>query len=176
MISGSGTCMAVAGAICLALGAPMSHAASDAGPAAPPAAASPEIASPDGVSPSIGAVSPRDIASTAGTSSPSEPARSRRLDLRAPDITQIYTARQIETLLARTTDPDMEEVHVQRSFQRPTMPVVWSGIAAPVWALLHPLQAWRILAPLPQEQTAGQAYQAPDATAGYLTPAALSYY
>lgn len=170
MISGSGTCRVAAGAICLMLGAAMSGVTADTAPTAPPAAVS-----PDGVSPSIGAASPRNIAFAAGPPSPSEPTRSRRLDLRAPDITRIYTARQIEALLARTTDPDMEEIHVQRSFQRSATPVVWRGIAAPAWALLHPLQAWRILAPLPQEQTTGHAYQAPDATAGYLVPAALSY-
>ena len=156
MISGSRTRLAV-GAICLALGAAMSHAASGAdrrSVAAPAVAASP---------------------GTEAIPQP-EPARLRRLDLRAPDIARIYTVRQIEALLAQTTDPDMEEVHVRRSFRRPATPVVWNGIAAPVWAMLHPLQAWRILAPLPQEQTAGQAYQAPDATAGYLVPAALSRY
>lgn len=169
MISSSGTCMAVAGAMCLALGASMSHAASDAGRAAPAVAVSPGVVPPGVIAP--GTVSPR-----AGTLRHPEPARPQRLDLRAPDIARIYTARQIEALLAQTADPDMEEVHVRRSFQRPATPVVWSGIAAPVWAMLHPLQAWRILAPLPPEQTADQAYQAPDATAGYLVPAALSRY
>jgi hypothetical protein len=26
---------------------------------------------------------------------------------------------------------------------------MWGGILAPVWAILHPTQAWRILAPIP---------------------------
>jgi hypothetical protein len=28
---------------------------------------------------------------------------------------------------------------------------VWPGLAAPVWALLHPAQAWRIFLPIPPE-------------------------
>jgi hypothetical protein len=28
---------------------------------------------------------------------------------------------------------------------------VWGGIAAPLWAVLHPTQAWRILLPIPPE-------------------------
>jgi len=28
---------------------------------------------------------------------------------------------------------------------------VWTGLAAPVWALLHPAQAWRIFLPIPPE-------------------------
>jgi hypothetical protein len=28
---------------------------------------------------------------------------------------------------------------------------VWTGLAAPVWALLHPAEAWRIFLPIPPE-------------------------
>lgn len=169
MICGSGTCMVVAGAICLALSAPMHRAAADATPAASAKLVSSGVPSPD-------AISTRAPVPGVTSSRHPESATPRRLDLRAPDIARIYTARQIEALLAQATDPDMEEIHVRRSFQRPAAPLVWNGIAAPVWAMLHPMQAWRILAPLPQEQTASQAYQAPDATAGYLVPAALVRY
>jgi hypothetical protein len=53
-------------------------------------------------------------------------------------------------------------------------PNVWGGIAAPLWAVLHPTQAWRIFAPLPPDQ-ARRAYNSKaDATAPYQVTAARS--
>lgn len=100
----------------------------------------------------------------------------RRLDLRAPDVTKIYSAQQLRSLLMQASGAELEEVQVRRPYTQPATPAVWRGIAAPFWAVLHPLQAWRILAPLPPEQTAGLQYQALDATSGYLVPAAAPRY
>jgi len=118
-----------------------------------------------------------EAASTTGPAAIRRAEAVRLMDLRAPDISRIYTERQIKDLLDQAARrAAMEEVQVQRVYQRPTAPQVWNGIAAPVWALLHPLQAWRILTPVPPEQTVGLAYQKPDATAGFLVPAALPHY
>ena len=42
-------------------------------------------------------------------------AANRSLDLRAPSITRLFTAQQIEMILARATDPELEHVEVEAS-------------------------------------------------------------
>lgn len=96
------------------------------------------------------------------------------LDLRAPDITKLYTAEQLNRILARTLKDDIEEVEVEgrRVPVEPRSPTVWGGIAAPIWAILHPTQAWRILAPLPPDQARALADTPAIAPRAYLEPAA----
>jgi hypothetical protein len=76
------------------------------------------------------------------------------LDLRAPDITKLYTPRQLDRLIAKMESDNIEEIEVEGArVPAPTFtPRVWPGIAAPFWALFHPTQAWRILAPIPPDQ------------------------
>ena len=83
------------------------------------------------------------------------PLPSRQLDLRAPDITQIYSREQINRVLAPTYADNIEEIEVEgaRAPPPPNTPNVWPAIAAPIWALLHPLQAWRIFVPMPPDRT-----------------------
>lgn len=95
------------------------------------------------------------------------------LDLRAPDINKLFTPAQIERALAGTRSLNIEEVEVEGPRVPPPTftPRVWPGIAAPVWALLNPTQAWRIFAPLPPDQA--RFPEGPrDMTEGYLEPAA----
>lgn len=98
----------------------------------------------------------------------------KRLDLRAPDITKLYTAEQLNRILARTLKDDIEEVEVEgrRVPLEPRTPTVWGGVAAPIWAVLHPTQSWRIFAPLPPDQARGLAELPAIAPRGYLEPAA----
>ncbi|MGH8188295.1 MAG: hypothetical protein ACREUC_17185 [Steroidobacteraceae bacterium] len=98
----------------------------------------------------------------------------KRLDLRAPDITKLYSAEQLNRMLARTLKDDIEEVEVEgrRVPLEPRTPAVWGGIAAPIWAILHPTQSWRIFAPLPPDQARGLADVPAIAPRGYLEPAA----
>lgn len=103
-------------------------------------------------------------------------ATATRLDLRVPKITEVYTEQQIAIFLARTRADDLDEVEVEgrRERRHPVTPNVWGGIAAPLWAVLHPTQAWRIFAPLPPDQ-ARRAYNSKaDATAPYQVTAARS--
>jgi hypothetical protein len=76
------------------------------------------------------------------------------LDLRPPDITKLYTPRQLDRLIAKMESDNIEEIEVEGArVPAPTFtPRVWPGIAAPFWALFHPTQAWRILAPIPPDQ------------------------
>jgi hypothetical protein len=100
------------------------------------------------------------------------PAPAKPLDLRAPDITKLYTREQLDRLLAQLNDT-IEEVEVEGApVPPPTFtPQVWGGIAAPLWALLHPLQAWRIIAPVAPDQARNIGNEKPDATSGFLEPA-----
>jgi len=76
------------------------------------------------------------------------------LDLRPPDITKLYTPRQLERMIAKMESDNIEEIEVEGArVPAPTFtPRVWPGIAAPFWALFHPTQAWRIFAPIPPDQ------------------------
>jgi hypothetical protein len=93
------------------------------------------------------------------------------LDLRPPDITKLYTHEQLERLIAKLEAENIEEVEVEGArVPSPTFtPRVWPAIAAPFWALLHPTQSWRILAPLPPDQAREVNNQRFD-TSGYLVP------
>jgi len=78
----------------------------------------------------------------------------QRLDLRIPDVTTILTPEQIQRILSKTFDANLEEVEVegQRTRIIPNTPDIPGGIAAPFWALAHPTQAWRIFLPLAPDQ------------------------
>ena len=98
--------------------------------------------------------------------------KSPRLNLRAPDITTVFTREEIDRVLRLTRDPDtIEEVEVERERAKrlpSTTPDIPPGIFAPFWALANPTQAWRILLPLPPDQ-AGK-IGSPDATDSYREP------
>jgi hypothetical protein len=96
----------------------------------------------------------------------------QELDLRAPDITKIYTSEQIDAYLAKAaSEDDSDAVEVESTREPPptVTPKVWSGLATPFWALLHPTQAWRIFFPIPPDQTRGEE-QKPDVTSSAYGP------
>jgi hypothetical protein len=76
------------------------------------------------------------------------------LDLRAPEVTKLYTQRQLERLIAKMEADFIERIEVEgaRVPSPEFTPRVWPGIAAPFWALFNPTQAWRIFAPIPPDQ------------------------
>lgn len=99
----------------------------------------------------------------------SEPAAPlEQLDLRAPDVTHLFTPEQIHQVLAASFRETIEEVEVEGERDIPATPRVWPGIFAPLWAIANPTQAWRIFAPLPPDQTRGMQYARVDATDSYL--------
>ena len=87
------------------------------------------------------------------------------LDLRAPSLHELYTEEQIDALLAKARSEEESDVEVEGTRERPptVTPEIWPAIAAPFWALLHPTDAWRIIFPLPPDQTRGK-QEKPDAT------------
>jgi hypothetical protein len=96
----------------------------------------------------------------------------QQLDLRPPDITKLYTSEQLQQLIAKLDAKNIEEIEVEGARMPPPIftPQVWPAIAAPFWALFHPTQAWRILAPLPPDQARAIANRPPPDTSGYLEP------
>jgi hypothetical protein len=95
----------------------------------------------------------------------------KRLDLRAPDISKLYTHRQLERLIARMEADFIEKIEVEGARIPPPQftPRVWPGIFAPFWALANPTQAWRILAPIPPDQARHIGHQ-DFTTEGHLEP------
>ena len=97
------------------------------------------------------------------------------LDLRTPDITHLFTSAQLNRILAATFREDIEEVEVEGEREFRSTPDIWPGIAAPLWALLNPTEAWRIFAPLPPDQTQGFRHASFNASDAYvLEPAGTS--
>ena len=74
-----------------------------------------------------------------------------KLDLRIPDVTELYTPEQIQAMLSHSPGDQYEDIEV-RGERIPVTPDVWTGIAAPVWGLLNPTQIWRIIAPIPPDR------------------------
>jgi hypothetical protein len=92
----------------------------------------------------------------------------RQLDLRAPDVTHLFTREQINRVLASTFRDNIEEVEVEGERNIPATPRVWPGIFAPFWAVANPTQAWRIIAPLPPDQTRGMQFARVNMTDAYM--------
>jgi hypothetical protein len=113
---------------------------------------------------------------TAAAVARQQPAPPRKpLDLRPPDVMQLFTSEQLNRILSATfVRDDIEEVEVEGEREHlKSTPDVWPGIAAPFWAVLNPTQAWRIFAPLPPDQTRGMRYAGFNASDAYvLEPAA----
>jgi hypothetical protein len=78
-------------------------------------------------------------------------AETRKLDLRIPDVTELYTPAQIQAMLSHVPGDQYEDIEV-RGERIPVTPDVWTGLAAPVWGLLNPTQVWRIIAPIPPDR------------------------
>jgi hypothetical protein len=79
--------------------------------------------------------------------------RPLRLTLSEAELLSIIARHQPGTINA--VESQLEEILVTAPTDllpmRDTSQEVWGGIAAPVWALLHPTQAWRIFLPIPPE-------------------------
>lgn len=76
------------------------------------------------------------------------PPTPKMLDLKAPDIHRVMSAEQIAAALPNPQDTEViddEEVAVHGATPAPYVP---GGFAALYWGVTHPLQSWRIFAPV----------------------------
>jgi hypothetical protein len=72
----------------------------------------------------------------------------RVLDLKSPDIHEVMSAEQIAAAIPNPDDIedlDPETVQVHGATPAPYVP---GGFAAIYWAVTHPIQSWRVLAPV----------------------------
>ena len=70
------------------------------------------------------------------------------LDLKAPDIHDVMSADEIAAALPSPDETEVDEpeiVQVQGGVPAPYVP---GGFAALYWAVTHPIQSWRVLAPV----------------------------
>jgi hypothetical protein len=97
----------------------------------------------------------------------------KKLDLRPPKITEVYSQETIDRALRQARDPrTIEEVEVEgRREPAPSRtPNIPGGIFAPFWALANPSQSWRILLPLAPDQAERYSGPPPSATDPYRPP------
>ncbi len=75
-------------------------------------------------------------------------AANQPLDLNAPPIKHVLTPEQVQSFLAEADEnaPPPEDVTVDQPHYAEPVPA--GAFAALPWALLHPLEAWRIFAPI----------------------------
>jgi len=76
------------------------------------------------------------------------PAAKRALDLHAPPVDHVLTRAEMQSLVAEPDDenaPPPDDVTVSGAHLVEPIP---GGVMAIPWALLHPLEAWRIFAPV----------------------------
>ena len=112
------------------------------------------------------------ISSVATGVESSEPATGAKLDLSAPPISRIFTAQQIDLILARTVDPDLEGVQVEAS-RIGDLPLEDKSASIPE-ATFKEVVRW--FAPYPSVMAAN-INASPDATAPYRSaPASPAWY
>ncbi len=83
--------------------------------------------------------------------SPAAPAQSGQkaqpLDLSPPPVSHVLTPQQIQSLTAdQEDDTSTQDVMVKRPVYTP--PVPFGPFRALPWALMHPLEAWKIVMPI----------------------------
>jgi len=87
---------------------------------------------------------PTVVNAPAASSKPAPPAKP--LDLHAPPINHVLSSEQIQTLLAERDEDQIQSVDVESD--RASDPVPQGQLRAVPWALMHPLQAWKVFAPI----------------------------
>jgi hypothetical protein len=91
------------------------------------------------------AADPPKISAPAQTSS--KPPTPRVLDVKPPDIHKVMSAQQIAAAIPNPDDSEVEAETVAVRGETPA-PYVPGGFAALYWAATHPVDSWRILAPV----------------------------
>ena len=86
----------------------------------------------------------RGAPSAAGSES-----RTNALDLRAPEITRVFSQAELSQKLQEPEETSDIQETVQVQGERQITPVSVGLMAIP-WAIVHPTQAWRILMPVPE--------------------------
>ena len=70
------------------------------------------------------------------------------LDLKSPDIHDVMSADQIAAAIPNPDDIDDLDPEIVQVHGATPAPYVPGGFAALYWAVTHPIQSWRVLAPV----------------------------
>jgi hypothetical protein len=70
------------------------------------------------------------------------------LDLTAPPVNHVLTPEQVQSFIAETDEDTSPPDSVTVKQERYVDPVPSGAFSALPWALLHPLEAWRIFTPI----------------------------
>ncbi len=72
------------------------------------------------------------------------------LDLRAPAVTDLFSPAALQLMLVEQQETNSEPDDVRVQSPRATPDVPHGMFRALPWAIMHPTQSWRILAPISQ--------------------------
>jgi hypothetical protein len=87
--------------------------------------------------------------SVTATNSVQPPRLLKVLDLKSPDIHDVMSADQIAAAIPNSDDiEDLDGPETVQVHGAAPAPYVPGGFAALYWGVTHPLQAWRVLAPV----------------------------
>ena len=95
-----------------------------------------------------GSTSTSPIGFNVPVQSAATPPTPRILDLKAPDIHEVMSAEEIAAAIPNPDENELvgpETVQVHGAVPAPYVP---GGFAALYWAIVHPVEAWRILTPV----------------------------
>jgi hypothetical protein len=84
-------------------------------------------------------------ASAPATASKPAPA-AKSLDLSAPPLNHVLSSAQIQILVAEHDEDQIQSIDVESD--RVSDPVPQGQLRALPWALMHPLQAWKVFTPI----------------------------
>ena len=114
--------------------------------AIPAAWADDPVAAPTATQTAAPTATPTKFTVTA-TDSTQVPHLMKVLDLKSPDIHDVMSADEIAAVLPNPEENELdpETVAVHGAVPAPYVP---GGFAAIYWGLTHPLQSWRVLAPV----------------------------
>ena len=86
--------------------------------------------------------------SVTATDSTQVPHLTKVLDLKSPDIHDVMSADQIAAVLPVPDETELDDPETVQVHGAVPAPYVPGGFAAIYWGLTHPLQSWRVLAPV----------------------------
>jgi hypothetical protein len=86
--------------------------------------------------------------SVTATDSTQVPHLTKVLDLKSPDIHDVMSADQIAAVLPVPDETELDDPETVQVHGAVLAPYVPGGFAAIYWGLTHPLQSWRVLAPV----------------------------
>lgn len=84
--------------------------------------------------------------STAAPAATKPAPATKKLDLSVPPVNHVLSSGQIQAMLAERDEDEIQSVDVETD--RATEPPPQGQLRAVPWALMHPMDAWKVFAPI----------------------------